>query len=51
VEGGEATAAQWGRLIARIGTWSAPTILTKPSAAALRDHMDRSGIPRVVAVP
>ena len=51
VEGGEASAAQWDRLIARIGAWPAPTILTKPSSAAIRDHMDLSGIPRAVAVP
>jgi Transglycosylase SLT domain len=51
VEGGEATAAQWDRLIARIGAWPAPTILTKPSSAAIRDHMDLSGILRAVALP
>lgn len=51
VAGGEATAAQWDRLIARIGAWPAPTILTKPSSAAIRDHMDLSGIPRAVALP
>jgi hypothetical protein len=51
VEGGEVTASQWDRLIARIGAWSAPTILTKPSSAAIRDHMDLSGIPRTVALP
>jgi soluble lytic murein transglycosylase-like protein len=51
VEGGEVTAAQWDRLIARIGTWPAPAILTKPSSAAIRDHTDLSGIPRAVAVP
>ncbi len=43
VEGGEVTAAQWDRLIARIGKWPAPTILTKPSSAAIRDHTDLSG--------
>jgi soluble lytic murein transglycosylase-like protein len=51
VEGGEVTASQWDRLIARIAAWSAPTILTKPSSAAIRDHMDLSGIPRTVALP
>jgi len=51
VGSGEATAAQWDQLIARIGTLPAPTIPTKPSSAAIRDPTDRSDILRPVALP
>jgi hypothetical protein len=51
VGSGEATAAQWDRLIARVGALPAPTIPTKPSSAAIRDPMGRSRNPRPVGLP